>query len=143
MFKDTPKKIKLIIFILIGLFVLSVIAGGYFYLKQNSGKDSRPWYAIFLDNNQIYYGHISSKNDPYIKLTDIYYLQQAADQQAEQDKKPEEKKPSLSLIKFASGNEAYGPKDEMYINKDHILRFEPLKDDSEVVKLIRDYQNKK
>lgn len=145
MFKNIPKKIKIIIIVLIGLFLLSAGVGGYFYYQQKKGKDSRPWYAIYLDSSQIYYGHISGRNNTYIKLTKIYYLQQASPDSKETEEKTEsgEKKPNLSLMKFAAGNEVHGPKDEMYINRDHVLKFEPLKEDSEVVKLIREYEKKK
>jgi len=42
------------------------------------------------------------------------------------------------LIKL--GNEIHGPADSMIITKDHILFIEQLKDDSKVVRAIKEYQ---
>ncbi|MBU2575853.1 hypothetical protein KKF64_02080, partial [Patescibacteria group bacterium] len=54
--------------------------------------------------------------------------QQATDQQGE-----------LSLVKL--GNELHGPTDSMFINRDHVLFVEDLKDDSNVVQAIDNYKS--
>ena len=47
----------------------------------------------------------------------------------------EVKEPETTLAKL--GSEVHGPEDKMQINKDHVLFIEDLKDDSTVVKSIR------
>ena len=132
------KQIKIAIAALIFLLAVVIIIGGYFYFKQRKQTTSFPiYYAVFLDNNQTFYGQLKDKEKPFVFLTDIYYIQTT------KEENKSEAKANFSVVKFAAGNEAYGPKDEMYINKDHILKFEPLKEDSEVVKLIKEYKNKK
>lgn len=104
---------------------------------------STEYQAVFLTNGQVYFGKVSSAQSEFVTLKDIYYLQvvqpplqgqgtpeaqaQAAGQQ-----------PQISLVKL--GNELHGPTDEMKINRDQILFYEDLKEDSQVVKAIKDYK---
>ena len=44
---------------------------------------------------------------------------------------------NLSLVKL--GNELHGPEDAMYINMDHVLFTEELKEDSRVVDAVKRY----
>jgi len=47
----------------------------------------------------------------------------------------------LQLIKL--GKELHGPKDQMVLNRDHILFIEELSSDSKVVKSIEKYNQEK
>jgi hypothetical protein len=92
--------------------------------------------AIFLNSadGQVYFGKLSVMNHDYYKLTDIYYVRV---QQVQPDKNQTAQQ-NISLAKL--GNEIHGPQDVMYINKDHVLFWENLKEDGQVVKAIREYQ---
>lgn len=105
------------------------------------------WQAVFLTNGQVYFGQLSNAGSAYPELTNIYYLQvqevpiqpaepatdeagvQPAQQTAQQ----------MVLVKF--GTEMHRPQDRMFINNDHILFYENLEADSQVIKAIDDYLN--
>ena len=68
-------------------------------------------------------------------MTNIWYLQvQQGTQSA--DALNDSSKNQVSLAKM--GNELHGPDDSMSIAKDQVLFWENLKDDSKVVKAIKD-----
>lgn len=90
--------------------------------------------AVFLDNNQVYFGRLASTGLQYARLTEIYYLQV---NQALQPR-GQGAQPAVNLVKL--GGELHGPMDEMLINRDHILFYEDLKEDSQVVRAIGEYK---
>lgn len=92
--------------------------------------------AVFLSNNQVYFGKLSSANAQYPILRDIYYLQITQPLQPKDETAPPS--PNINLVKL--GSEIHGPLDEMRINRDHILFIEDLKADSQVAKAIEDYK---
>ena len=96
------------------------------------GTDS-DYDAVFLDNNQVYFGKVSNTEDVFIKLSDVYYFgpstRSARSGQADDE---------FVLVKL--GSELHGPTDEMQINNDHILYIEKLSSNSRVVQAILDYK---
>lgn len=103
----------------------------------NLNTTSNNWEAVFLTNGQVYFGKIAKETDDELILTDIYYLQITQPLQRSSDQnQPTQAQNELALVKL--GNELHGPKDMMYINKDHVLFTEDLKDDSKVIKAIED-----
>ncbi len=119
------------------LIIFIVIAGGAAYsglkLKGSSSKKTRQ--AVFLTNGQVYFGYVSHSEAQYTLLKDIYYLQVQQPLQPPSGK--DQQQPQISLVKL--GNELHGPKDEMRINRDQILFFEDMKDDSKVNQAIADF----
>lgn len=112
--------------------------------SQNLKTNDSSYYAVFLTNEQVYFGHLSNVNDQFITIKDIYYLQidqalQSTDESKKVDANAEGSK--LALVKL--GQEFHGPKDEMVINRDSISFYEELKDDSRVVKTIAEDKAKK
>lgn len=97
----------------------------------NSGK----YQAVFLSNNQVYFGKLSNARSQFPALTDIYYLRVT---QALQPSDPKAPQQQINLVKL--GNELHGPEDVMRINRDHILFVEDLKADSQVVTAIADFK---
>jgi len=134
------------------LLVIIILAGGWYLLDRYTGLDlpgggsdagvaSSEWSAVFLSNGQVYFGKIKGLGDRDLTLTDIYYLQ-VVDQPLQRSQEGEiienqEPKQELKMMKL--GNELHGPTDRMMINRDHILLTETLKEDSTVVKSIREY----
>jgi hypothetical protein len=86
---------------------------------------SSTYVAAFLDSNQVFFGKVESLGHDYVVLTHVYYLQQTGDTN----------NPGFILQK--SGSELHGPKDEMFVNRNHILLIQPLRDDSQVVATIK------
>ncbi len=93
------------------------------------------WQAVFIDNGQVYFGHVRNVTSQSMVLTDIYYLQTAGPQLQPSGGTDDQQK--LNLIKL--GNEVHGPDDRMVITRSHVLLVENLRDDSKVVELIGRY----
>lgn len=91
------------------------------------------WQAVFLNNNQVYFGHLKQMENGYLVLTNVFYLQAVQPLQQGAQVPP----PQLQLVKL--GNELHGPTDQMYIPQSNLLFWETMKDDSQVVKAITDY----
>lgn len=96
---------------------------------------SNSYQAVFLTNNQVYFGKLVKKNADYPVLQDVYYLQvtqtlQPRDQNAQTT--------NINLVKL--GGEIHGPIDEMVINRAHILFYEDLHENSQVLQAIKQYK---
>lgn len=80
--------------------------------------------AVFLNSQdgQVYFGKLTVLNKQYYQLSDIYYVR--IDNAIQPDKN-EQAKQNISLAKL--GSEIHGPQDIMYINKEHVLFWENLK----------------
>lgn len=99
--------------------------------KDGSGGK---WQAVFLSNGQVYFGNLEKDTDKEVILTNIYYLQVTTALQPADSTQAQQ---GLSLVKL--GNELHGPKDEMSINKAHVVFIEELKTDGKVVTAINQY----
>lgn len=123
-------KSKLFWLVLVALVLVILFQIGIFPTGTSS-----EYQAVFLSNNQVYFGKLSNPRSAYPTLRDIYYLQVT---QPLQPVDLSQSQSQINLVKL--GGELHGPKDEMMINKDHILFIENLKDDSRVVNSIKDYK---
>ena len=90
---------------------------------KNDFIDSNVYQAVFLTNDQIYFGRLKNISPDYLILSDVYYVK-VNDGGAGQ------------LVKLGEG-EPHGPRGEMIINKDQVLFWENLNFDSPVVKAIQ------
>lgn len=130
--------IKKIIFLIIALLVI-VVAALVILWKLNLLPIKFPagesYQAVFLTNNQVYFGKLSKADSTFPVLRDIYYLQVTQVLQPRPEDQPVQR---LQLVKL--GNELHGPEDEMKINREQILFIEDLKADSQVVKAIQEYK---
>ena len=95
------------------------------------GKETQGYQAVFLDNNQVYFGKIEGLGTDFPMLTNVFYIQSAVN--------PETKQTSNILLK--RGKEWHQP-DKMLLNSPHIVMIEPVTRGSTVAKLI-DEANKK
>ena len=102
-------------------------------LKYN--KDA--YHAVFLSNDQVYFGKIADRNDKSTLLEDIYYLQ-ASNPLQQVPPSGTDQQPQLILVKL--GNELHGPQDYMNINNSQIVFIEELKDSGKVVQAILQYK---
>ena len=85
--------------------------------------------AVFLDNNQVYFGKLKNIGRGLWSLTDVYYLRAGAEGQQGPD-----------LIK--RGAELHAPEDEMILSKDHVLFYEEIGKTGEVMNLIKQHKAK-
>lgn len=88
--------------------------------KYVGGKQMQ---AVFLNSGQVYFGHIKSLNDKYLRVTDIYYLR--INQQVQPNGQQQTGAPELVKL----GCELHRPSDEMLINREQVSFWENLKDD--------------
>ncbi len=109
------------VIIVIGIILAAIIHKDRI-MSMFGGDQMMPSYqAVFLVNGQVYFGHMAD-HGKLLKMTDVYYVQVA-----EGETQPQ-------LIKMTSG--IHGPTDEVFINRDQVLYYQNLRDDSEVIKTI-------
>ncbi len=110
-----------------------------YYLWQNGWSipygTRYDYQAVFLSNGQVYFGRASNINANYLNLRDVYYLQVQQVLQPVQGQKEPRQTQSISLAKLGI-SELHKPKDEMKVNRDHVLFIEDLDPDSQVVQAI-------
>ena len=114
--------------LVVGIVILVVIVAFLVVTIFVSPAKTNDWYAVFLTNGRTYFGNIVKQNSQTVSLKNIYYLQvQQLDPQVE----GEQPQTQLSLMSVA--DELHSPENEMHINREHILYFQKLRKDSQVV----------
>jgi len=93
------------------------------YVKKNQ------YQAVFLNNGQVYFGHIDKLSSNYISLKNIYYLTQSGDSTSS----------NYSLVKLGC-QQIHNPEDQMLINRDQVTFWENLNDNGKVVSSIADFK---
>jgi hypothetical protein len=88
--------------------------------------DRNAYQAVFLTNGATYFGKLQEQGDGWLLLTDVFYLS-VSDQSGTQ------------LIK--RGSEPQGPKEPMIIPRSQVLFIENLRDDAEIVDLIKRFKS--
>jgi hypothetical protein len=88
--------------------------------------DRNAYQAVFLTNGSTYFGKLQPQGEDWFLLSDVFYLS-ASDQTGTQ------------LIK--RGSEAQGPKEPMIIPRGQVLFIENLRDDGDVVSLIKKFKS--
>lgn len=117
--------------------IVAVVIGGKMLYARYFGPpqpDARKWQAVFLVNGQVYFGKLDRWDSRHAVLTNIYYLQ--VSQSLQQANETSDAQQNINLIKL--GEELHGPEDVMYIDRDKVLFWENLKNDSKVVQAIND-----
>lgn len=121
---DKKKVLMAAILVIAGL----VMLGGLVY--KFGFKVRSEYQAVFLNNDQVYFGRLSWKWGK-AKLTDVHYMRVTTVLQ------PQTNTPQQDLQVVKLGGELHGPKDGMYIVKENILFWENLRSDSAVVQSIK------
>jgi hypothetical protein len=103
---------------------------------------SNAWYAVFVSsqNQEAFVGHVSDATASDITMKDIYYLTFEAKDAAGNpiaSPKPEDVKPVIKKL----GQEVYGPKDVVKVNRLNLRYYTELRDDSQVVKAISAFEH--
>lgn len=87
--------------------------------------DRSSYQAVFLTNGSTFFGKLEPEGDDWFLLSDVFYLT-SSDQ-------------GTQLIK--RGNEPQGAREPMIIPRDQVLFIENMRDDSDVVNLIRRFKS--
>jgi hypothetical protein len=119
------KGIKAVVFWVVGLVAMAFgfWAFSLYPDQQFPSPDAGKWQAVFLDNGQVYFGHLVPDGRSYVKLSNVYYLRTAGDLS--------DAGATINLIKL--GGELHGPEDVLHIPTEKILYWENLKDSSALV----------
>lgn len=139
----TSRRFKLPFILLVVVLAIVVIGGIAWAVSNNKNAgtaiDTSKYQAVFFTNGQVYFGKLSTLNDSYMKLTDIYYLQTQTAAASETNPQQTSKDQSdVQLIKL--GEEIHGPEDEMVLSRDQVLFYENIKADGKVGQSIQAYK---
>jgi len=105
------------IIILFLCFIILLTSAYFFYLSRVIDS----YYAVYLNTGDLYFGHLTTF--PTVIMTDVYYMQRN-----ETDK-------SVGLQRFTDS--VFNPENKITLNRDNIVWTTKLKDDSEVIKAIK------
>ena len=113
----------------VGVLLIIILGLKVYWLLPKSAEereriDQTTYQAVFLDDKQIYFGKLKDINSQYPILEDVYYV-----------KLEGEGATSGRLVRLGE-TEPHSPQNQMIINRDHILFWEDLKPDSQVVQTI-------
>jgi len=129
------RRIFVMLLVLIALILVVLVvrtqvfrAGVASLFSPSAGEviDRNAYQAVFLTNGSTYFGKLESQGDNWFLLTDVFYLS-ASDQTGTQ------------LIK--RGSEAQAPREPMIISREQVLFIENLRDDGEIVTLIKKFKS--
>ena len=117
--------------LILALLSMSLLANNK---SEDSYVDSNKLQAVFLTNNQVYFGKISQLNGKVLVLNNIYYLRTDSSNTANQSANN-----NVSLVKL--GCELHKPYDTMIINRDQVQFWENLQSDGQVANAVKQYQS--
>jgi|SRR3989344_1448356 len=142
--KSKPSWLKGLVTLVV---ILIIIGGGIYLIADFAGINfgfgqtvlKGDWQAVFLTNGQVYFGQVTNIGSDFVTLKNIYYLQVVTSQDTIAQPPDVQTQPEQRLTLIKLGNEIHGPRDEMMINRDHVVIVEDLKNDGRVVQAINDY----
>lgn len=135
--KPSRKTVLIVLAILLALATTWCALSWFRVVGPLSGVKSDKYQAVFLTNDQVYFGKISSMTGDTITIGDVYYLKQKGSTDTTKDQGQSQE---VQLAKLGAGNEVHNPDNEMRINRTQVLFWENIKDDSQVVKTIKQAQ---
>jgi hypothetical protein len=124
--------------IVVALLIGAALALFLLYRPATEGDlvDTDKLQAVFLTNDQVYFGKITSINKKYVVLTNIYYLQTSSTTTKD---KTASNNSNISLVKL--GCELHKPQDRMVIHQEQVSFWENLQTDGQVAKAVKSYQD--
>ncbi|MGC1177143.1 MAG: hypothetical protein WA843_03675, partial [Candidatus Saccharimonadales bacterium] len=102
--------------------------------NQSKYVDNTKLQAVFLNTGQVYFGKISTLNDKYLVLNNIYYLQTSGSS----TDATKAANTNVTLVKL--GCELHEPYDRMVINSDQVTFWENLQDGGQVAKAVSTFE---
>lgn len=131
--------------IVITLLLIAIAGAVYFFVLKDklnlTTNFKKPWQAVYLNNNQIYFGHISEIENGTILLSDVYTLQSYQEPMdvatSEHFAIGQPPKQAFKLVK-KGGDKIITTDNSMTINLASVVYWEKLTSDSQVVRLIEE-----
>jgi len=118
--------------LLISSTVLVLLVLGYILVGKPVSKtearyiDGSKMQAVFLNGGQVYFGKIRDLNQQYLHMSDIFYLR--VNQVVQPNQGAQQAQNDISLVKL--GCELHRPSNDMVINREQVIFWENLKDES-------------
>lgn len=115
--------------------IFFIVYGRSVYSETHYVKADQ-YQAVFVNVNgtnggQVYFGKIKDLTSQYIRLTDVFYIQNQTNQDGSANG-------SYNLVKL--GCELHGPNDEMLINRSEVFFWENLKNDGQVAQKAAEFK---
>jgi hypothetical protein len=137
---DNSSLIRKIVFGLAVILILVTVYSLFAHRGNNQPKTSNNqtsnWYAIKLDNGDMYYGQIDNTSADPVVMKNVYYDYDQVNKTANGTN------PTGNLRLVKKGKETYGPSGTMEIYHVKIVALDVLDNSSKVLKAILDYENK-
>lgn len=133
------KRLGLVAGILVAVIAVAAIA--FFCMGKGSAEqkfvEKDQLQAVFINVNgtnggQVYFGNIKELNQQFIKLTNVFYIQN------QQSTNNQQNNSAYNLVKL--GCELHGPDDQMIINRSEVFFWENLKADSQVAQKVAEFE---
>jgi hypothetical protein len=131
----TGNTMKRVLLLLVLLVVVAVAVLGGAKLLGDDDDDRVTEYvrtsgyqAVILANDRVFFGRLRPASEGFYVLRDAHYIRQQAGER--------EDDPPVSAVVPLS-EELHGPENEMLINEAFIMSVEDLREDSEVLAVIR------
>ena len=115
------------------VFVTAIIFVGLMWLFQKSRTPDTKYIAVFLNNNQVYFGQQLFSFNSFLTLKNVYYLKANMTDTAS---------PSAQLTLVKLGEELHAPTDEIKINRSQIIFIEEMKSKGTIMDAIWADKNK-
>ncbi len=140
------KIIKRIALGVLAFMILVVLDANYQFTAalQTDKKASTTWQAVFLTNDQVYFGHLSQYGINYWKLKDASYIKvtqvpvaQAPDAANGTPAKDQPTKMENRTTLMKVSQDVHQPEDTLYIPKEQILFWQDLQDGSSIVQTLK------
>lgn len=131
----TELRAMTVVMILLASTLMLALAALFAFYKgksENTYIDNSKFQTVFLSDGSAYFGRIRSLNDRYLRLDSVFYMPDGA--QLQPDEKPLE---DVNVTKL--GCERHKPTDLMIINRQQVLFWENLSNDSPVLEAIAQY----
>ena len=100
--------------------------------------DTTKFQAVFLNIGQVYFGKITTVNDKYVVLNDVFYVN--CNTGASGNSTCQQNGNNTYTLYKLGVNELHAPQDKMVINQSQIAYWENLKDSGKVVQAIKQYE---
>ncbi|MFA5997423.1 MAG: hypothetical protein WC791_02930 [Candidatus Paceibacterota bacterium] len=136
---------KKIIFIVV---IMVLLAGTMLWGSKGDmsawGKADNSWYVVYLNNNQVYFGHIAKIDDGVLTLKDAHYAEQVeVPAQVSTSKNfAIEQAPQKTFKLTAKGSDTMLTSDHtIYLNRTSVSSWEKLSPEAEVAKMLAGTKN--
>jgi hypothetical protein len=137
--RTSPGK-RRVMTLVVGIVVLVVLSFAAWFVWQGNGSSPRNdrYQAVFLDDNQVFFGKLVGTHGEYLRLEKPYSTKAADIPEGATAEQKEAISNNLSLIKVA--DMVYGPEDVMMIRAEKVKYWQDLQPDSKVAKALSDAQ---